>query len=153
MKRVLRVARAFAAAQAGQAILELALLAPVFLGLLVGIIEVGRFAHFAILVGNAAHAGAQYGGQSLISALDITGMQNAALNDAQNVTGVTATATSYCQCADGSASTCAATACPASHRLVYVQVTVAGTYQSLFKYPGLPHSVTVTRQAIVPVPP
>lgn len=147
------LARALAVAETGQAILELAVLAPVFVALLVGLIEVGRFAHVGILVANAAHAGAQYGGQSLIAAIDDTGMQNAALNDAQNIPGLTATATSFCQCADGTPSTCQPTVCPANHRLVFVQVTATGTFASLFKYPGLPQTVSITRQAIVQVAP
>lgn len=148
-----RAFRALARGQTGQAILELAVLAPVFVALLVGLIEVGRFAHVGILVANAAHAGVQYGSQSLISASDNTGMQTAALNDAQNIKGLSATATSYCQCADGSPSTCQSTVCPANHRLVFVQVTATGTFASLFKYPGLPQTLSITRAAIGQVAP
>jgi Flp pilus assembly protein TadG len=148
-----RNAAAKTRSETGQATFELAIIAPVLFALLIGLIEVGRFAHFAIVVGNAAHAGVQYGGQSLVTALDYAGMQSAALNDAQNIAGLTATATSYCKCADGSASTCQSTVCSTSHRMVYVQVTVSGTFESLFKYPGLPQSLSVTRQAIVPVAP
>jgi Flp pilus assembly protein TadG len=145
--------RALRGAERGQAMFEVAIFAPLFLAVLIGLIEVGRFAHFAILVANAAHAGAQYGGQNLVTALDTTGMQNAALADAQNVAGVTATAASACQCSDGTASTCGPTVCSANHRLVVVKVTVSGAFTSLFKYPGIPKSLSVTRVATMQVPP
>jgi Flp pilus assembly protein TadG len=137
--------------QAGAALVEFALLVPVMILLLVGLIECGRFAYYSILVANAARAGAQYGAQNLVTADDAAGMRLAALNDAQNVSGLTATATHSCQCADGSASTCQATDCPTSHRLLYVQVNTAGTYPSLFRFPGLLGTLNVTGQAVMQV--
>ncbi len=53
---------------------EFAILAPVFVFLLIGLIEVGRFAFFGILAANAARAGAQYGAQTLSTAADTVGM-------------------------------------------------------------------------------
>jgi Flp pilus assembly protein TadG len=132
----------------GQSILELALVLPILLLLLVGAIEVGRFAYYSILVGNAARAGAQYGAQNLATAADKNGIQTAALNDGQNVTGLTvptATIQPLCGCNGTSLSTaCPATGCTKpDHPLVYIQVTASGTFNSLFKYPGVPTSVTV----------
>lgn len=129
----------------------MALLAPALILILFGIVEMGRFAHFSILVHNAARAGAQYGAQNLITAIDAPGMQTAALNDAQNTTGVTSTATFYCQCADGTAAACSATACSADHRVTYVQVGTQGTFVSLFHYPGLPPSLTIAGSSIMRV--
>jgi len=51
-----------------------ALLLPLLLLLLVGTIEIGRFAYYAILVANSARAGAQYGSQSLVTSADTTGI-------------------------------------------------------------------------------
>jgi len=144
-------ARKILCSEAGQSILEFAILTPVVLLLLVGAIEIGRLAYLSILVNNAAHAGVQYGAQSLATASDNTGMQNAALNDGQNIAGLTTTASHYCTCADGSSSSCQATDCSGSHRLVYVQVNTTGQFQSLFAYPGLPASYTVSGQAVMRV--
>ena len=139
--------------ECGMALVEFAILVPAFMLLLVGLIEIGRFAYYSIIVANAARAGAQYGAQNLVTAADANGMKQAALSDAQNLASVTVpTSPSYfCQCADGTASTCQATDCSASHRLTYVQVDTKGTYQPLLNYPGLPSTFTVTGQAIVQV--
>lgn len=48
----------------------MALLTPLLLTLLIGIIELGRYAYLSILVGNAARAGAAYGAQSLAQSSD-----------------------------------------------------------------------------------
>ncbi|SPE27744.1 hypothetical protein SBA2_360052 [Acidobacteriia bacterium SbA2] len=69
---------------AGQSLYEVALLAPFLLTLLLGVIELGRFAYLGILVANAARAGAAYGAQSLAQAADPTDIQKAATNDFQN---------------------------------------------------------------------
>ena len=135
----------------GQSLFEFAILTPVVLIMLVGAIEIGRLAYLSILVNNAASAGVQYGAQSLATASDNTGMQTAALNDGQNITGLTATATHFCSCADGSSSSCQPTDCGANHRLVYVQVNTTGQFQSLFAYPGFPASYTVNGQAVMRV--
>jgi len=142
---------AILAGEGGQSLLEFALVTPVVLLLLVGAIEIGRLAYLSILVHNAAHAGVQYGAQSLATASNNSGMQNAALNDGQNISGLTANASHYCTCADGSSSSCQATDCAGSHRLVYVQVDTTGRFQSLFSYPGLPPSYTVNGQAVMRV--
>jgi Flp pilus assembly protein TadG len=135
----------------GQSLFEFAILTPVVLILLIGAIEIGRLAYLSILVNNAAHAGVQYGAQNLATAADNTGMQNAAMNDGQNIAGLTATATHFCSCADGSSSSCQPSDCTGSHRLVYVQVNTTGQFQSLFSYPGFPSSYTVNGLAVMRV--
>jgi Flp pilus assembly protein TadG len=138
----------------GTALAEIAVILPMLVLLLVGLVEVGRYGNYAILVGNAARAGVQYGAQNLVTAADITGMQNTALNDAQSISGLTATASNYCECADGTASTCLGTDCATSHRIVYVQVLTTGTVPSLTNYPGLPailRTITVHGKAVMRV--
>jgi Flp pilus assembly protein TadG len=140
-----------ARAENGSAIAEMAIIVPMILILLIGLTEVGRYAQYSILVSGAARAGVQYGAQNLVTAADLSGMRTAALNDGQNAPGLSATATSYCSCADGTASTCLAADCPGSHRLVFVQVDSTGTIQSLLHVPYLPTSQTVTSRAIMRV--
>ena len=143
--------RSLAHADDGAALTELVIVAPLLLILLIGLIEVGRFAQYSILVANAARAGVQYGAQDLGTAGDVTGIQTAAQNDA-NVTGLTVTPIKFCQCADGTASACLQTDCPTpNHRLVFVQVDVSGTIPSLLNYPGVPASQTVTSRAVMRV--
>jgi Flp pilus assembly protein TadG len=135
----------------GQSLVEFAMIVPVMLLLLVGAIEIGRFAHYSILVSNAARAGAQYGALSLATAGDKNGIVNAALADGQSVQGLTIdTPAELCGCSAAivggtpPGTTCPATCTPPDHGLVYVQVTANGTFPSLFKYPGIPKSFTVS---------
>jgi len=145
--------------QSGQSLVELALLTPILLLLVIGIVEMGRYAYLSILLGNAAESGALYGAQSLADSVDIRGIRSAAQNDFQNdpnnpVTGLTipmpvtacgcdsagvaTTTTALCRAASGGT-------CASGHWIVVLQVTATGNFTSLFKYPGIPQSLTVTR--------
>jgi hypothetical protein len=133
----------------GQSLVELAFVLPLLLLLLVGIIEIGRFAYYSILVANAARAGAQYGAQSLATAADIAGISTAGANDAQGIVApntLTVSSTQRCGCSSAALGACGALAIciPPGHPLVYVQVTAVGTFNSLFNYPGLPGPLNVT---------
>lgn len=89
---------------AGQALLEVALLTPMLLALLLGVIELGRYAYFGILVGNAARAGAAWGSQNSTVSTDGGGICKAAANDFYQSATFTCTknsATSYTASATG----------------------------------------------------
>ncbi len=140
----------------GAALVEFALTTPLLMLLLVGIIEMGRFAYFSILVGNAAHAGAFYGSQNLTTANDTTGMQNAVLNDGQNVSGLHASPapTIFFQCWNGTtaqASTSSTCTTSGYHAVEYVKVNATGSFNALVNWPGLPQQMNLTRTAIMRV--
>jgi hypothetical protein len=133
----------------GQSLVELAFVLPLLLLLLVGIIEIGRFAYYSILVANAARAGAQYAAQSLATAADTAGISTAGANDAGAIVApntLTVSSTQQCGCSSTALGACGALAIciPPNHPLVYVQVTAVGTFPSLFSYPGLPGTLSVT---------
>ena len=138
----------------GAAMAELVVLAPLLLLVLLGLVEAGRAGDLALKVASAARAGIQYGAQNHVTAADTTGMQTAATNDADTA-GVSAVATSYCQCEDLSASTCGlAGACSTNHQNLYVKVVVTGTETSLLNYAALPaglRSVTIQTAAVMRV--
>ncbi|MBV9408309.1 MAG: pilus assembly protein [Candidatus Eremiobacteraeota bacterium] len=136
----------------GSALAEMAVITPLLLFLLAGVVELGRFSAYGLTVAGAARAGVQYGAQNSATATDTTGMQNAATADASGITGITATASQFCQCADGSASTCLASDCASSHRIVYVQVQVTGAYTSVLRYPGIQSSFPIHATAVMRVP-
>jgi len=140
--------------EAGAALIEMVIVTPVLLLLLFGLIQGGRAVDFALKVSDAAHAGVQFGSQNHATAADITGMETAATNDAAT-SGVSATASNYCRCENGTASVCGqAGACSTSHQNLYVEVIVTGTMPSPVNYTFLPASlktVTVTRTAIMRV--
>jgi len=70
--------------QSGQSLYEMALLTPLLLTVLLGVIEIGRYAYISILVANAARAGAAYGAQSLPQSADGVDIVAAADNDFKN---------------------------------------------------------------------
>ena len=149
-----KAARSLGRADSGSALAEIALVLPLLVLVLLGLIEVGRFGNYTILVGNAARAGVQYGAQNTVTAADVAGMQNSAKSDGQNITGLTATASSFCKCSDGTASTCLATDCPTSHRIIYVQVLTSATVPSLTNSSVLPvplRSIAVQGKAVMRV--
>jgi len=139
----------------GQAMIEFALLLPVLLVILLGIIEFGRAAFYAIEVADAARAGAQYGSQSLADAANVTNIMAAAQNNAQDMGGALTVSgnpitTCVCPGSGGVAGSCAA-ALTGCYPLVYLTVTTSYTFTPLFNYPGLPASYNLTGSSTLPV--
>jgi Flp pilus assembly protein TadG len=180
--------------QAGQSLVEVALLTPLLLAMLLGSIELGRYAYLSILVGNAAHSGALYGAQSHLDAANAAGICEAAENDYQSgevpatcTNAGTSPATTVTTCPSGSKCTASnlsvsttdgcgcdvagsytqlgsttlacstanidpATACSTpSEWAVTVSVTATATFRSLFNYPWIPSTLTVSRTATMRV--
>lgn len=143
---------------------------PVLLAMLLGAIELGRYAYLSILVGNAAHAGALYGAQGATQAGDTLGIMQAAdydfQNNGQSVSVLAVSSTDGCGCDNGGTYTslgtttaaCSTnnidptTACSgAGQWVILVSVTASATFRSLFKYPGIPRTITVTRTSTMRV--
>ena len=87
-----------------QSLIELAVGASVH-ALVLGSTEIARFAWASVLTSNAARAGAQYGAQNPITAIDIPGIKAHAASDSVNLTGLTTTPTLTCACSNGNAIT------------------------------------------------
>jgi Flp pilus assembly protein TadG len=150
--------------EAGVALVEFALALPLLIMLLIGVIEFGRLAYFSIQVGNAAHAGAEYGSLNVQNGANFTGMKNAAIADGQNsIAAISASAQNVCSCWTGTAevpnppssSACGAACTVAGGRQVtYAQVKVTGIIKPLFNYgPLVPSSWTVVKTATIRVSP
>ena len=151
--------------QSGQSLVEVALMLPFLVLLLLGVIEVGRYAYISILVGNAARAGAAYGIQSNAQSVDQAGIILAAKNDFQNNgqnTNLLTVDAPVVVCGCDSAGTvttagCSAASnptagtCAAGHWVVTLTVTAHGTFNSLFNYPLIPASITVSKSATMRV--
>lgn len=140
----------------GTSALEFALMAPVFIFMLVGIIEIGRYTYYAILAAHAARAGVQYAAQNLETASDAAASgpntSNAAVVDGQQLANWKVTSKVVCTVNN------VAAPCPANNtssvspsNFYYVQVQVTGTFNSLLKYPGIPQQIPVSGTAIMRV--
>ena len=129
----------------GASFIELALVLPLFLMMLVPVVDLGRGFYAAIEVTSAAHAGAMYGVEN---PSDTDGMIQAAKAGASNLSDVTATAAYGCECSDGTSAvaSCASTPTCTYNYVTYVDVTVTSPYRTVFAYPGLPSSMNITRE-------
>ena len=150
--------------QRGQTLMEVALLTPLLLLLVIGGIELGRYAYLSILVGNAARAGSAYGAQSLAQSVSAAGIQAAADNDfqnnGQNVATLNVTSAVTCGCDNNGAVTTAvcstasnsnAGTCATGHWVVMVSVTASGTFNSLFSFPRIPKNIAIARTSTMRV--
>src|SRR5579864_1023069 len=146
-------AKRYARSQAGAALIEFLVVVPLLVLVLLGTIELGRYMYFSIVVANAARAAVQYGSQSAQTALDTTGMTNAAKADGTNsIATLNVSPTDICTCWDGTTATTISCnsdslSCATGHPVEYVSVTVTGTVNPLFHYPLLPGSHTLSSTA------
>ncbi len=67
----------------GSALIEFALFAPFFVLMFMGVVEMGRFATYAILAQASARSAANYGASNLITAADQAGINSWGTGDAQ----------------------------------------------------------------------
>jgi Flp pilus assembly protein TadG len=130
----------------GSSLIELALLLPMFLFLFVGAVDLGRLYYISVEVTGAAQAGALYGVQN---PSDVSGMETASTAGASNLSGASSTATYGCECSDGSAVSASCTSTPSCtyNYVNYVDVVTSAQYAPIFNYPGLPSTMTVSREA------
>jgi hypothetical protein len=132
---------------------EFALVVPLLVLLLIGAVEIGRAAYYAIAVVNAARSAVQYGARNPSTAGDTAGIKQAALNDfpmlsLDNVTPDL----SRCECPNGNPIPCPGevTNCPGDDRFIsYLKVNTQMQIMPLVGFPGLPPSFTFTGEAIM----
>lgn len=125
--------------------IEFAIIAPVLILMLIGVIDVGRYAYYAIVAANAARAGAQYASQDLSTARDTAGITTAVSQDGQNLTNWTGHILTnyYCSTNGGVTLGSCGSGEPAASNVYYVKVSVSGTFTPLIRYPGMGASLTV----------
>jgi Flp pilus assembly protein TadG len=158
MTRTVITRRTFTRHESGQALVELALVAPVLLALVFGIADFCRVFYASITVSNAARAGAQYGLRTGFYN-QIGGMQAAAAADAgTKFASMTVTPTFYCICGTNpitsthySSYAAAKTACsamtPPVNPSIWVDVTTNYTFTTFTSFPGFPNSVALSGRA------
>ena len=134
----------------GIAVVEFALFLPLLLLFLAGAVDYAMLMRTGTSVADAARAGAAYGSMSVANATDNTGIQNAALQAASDVTGLTATPVRTCQCSNGASINCGGS-CPSGKVQMYIQVIAQATCPFLFSYPGVPFSGNVSTVAYMRV--
>ncbi|MGA7463034.1 MAG: TadE/TadG family type IV pilus assembly protein [Candidatus Korobacteraceae bacterium] len=153
--------------EAGQSLLEMALLLPILCLLVVGITDLGRAAAVTMMVNNAATAGVEYGSQNGTTASDSNGMQSAATNDTHNnnlpgTLTFPSSPTHGCMCDNGAGvscvypvpapSTCSDILAACSGQVVEcVQVVTQMNYGPILYFPGVPTSYQANGRAVMRV--
>lgn len=149
----------------GGALVEVALVASfILLPMMLGAFELGRVAHYAVEVQNAARAGASYGAENVSNAGSATVTQ-AAKNDAPDLSSLAVTPGSACVCETLTTATntpsynptSGTTSCSSSiitscttangtttqYVINYVTVSTQATINPIFNVKGLPGSYTL----------
>jgi Flp pilus assembly protein TadG len=125
----------------------MALIVPLLLVMALGVGDFGRVLYWAITLSQAARAGAQYGAQSNAKAADSAGIQQAAVNEAQNIGSISVSSQRVCECTSGVAVSCTTSCGTYGVPRVFVQVTTSSTFQTIAPYPGVPSTVSLSRTA------
>jgi Flp pilus assembly protein TadG len=141
MRRMLpRTLQRLAPGNAGNILLEFALALPVLSLMLVGMIDLSRYALQRAALLEGARQGAQYGTLAYSGATASNSTQSAYINTtAQNATGlpnVTASNTFFCECVSGTSVSCTST-CSTGTLKRYVTVSVNKSFSSVLASGGV----------------
>jgi len=132
----------------GSALIEAAIVLPIFALLVCGSVDIARTLHLSQVGAAAARAGMQTAFGSDPHALDLNAAENAALADAAG-TGFTAKASRVCSCSSSAPLvSCDATACPA-RMTAYLRVETRVLIEPLMRYPGVPSPFTIRSEAVL----
>jgi Flp pilus assembly protein TadG len=141
-----RPASRFRAEEIGAAFFEMAIVLPVLLLFAIGVAEFGRVYFNGIKVANAAMAGAEFGAQGMGTG-DSAYVARVARNDAGDQT-LTLSSNRACRCPGSESVVACSDACAGyGTPQFFIEVTATKTHALLFRYPGLPQTITVSRTA------
>lgn len=151
----------------GGAMVEFALVLPALVLLCMAAGDFGRLYFHALTVVNAASSAVHWGSLDSGFAAQSAEMEDRAVKDASNLTGVTATSSMFCDCppaavddfttdptpVDCSLAGVEGTCTDGAYGLprVYVRTDVKQTFNTVGPYPGIPHSSEVSRSAYMRV--
>ncbi|HXQ51702.1 MAG TPA: TadE/TadG family type IV pilus assembly protein [Stellaceae bacterium] len=151
-RSLLSFAGRLGASRSGAAAVELGLVAPMLVGILLPMVDLGMGAYNKMRVQNAAEAGAQYALEHGYNSSSIT---TAAQNSTSLGTGVTVSPSQACNCINsgviGPSVTCGAACSDGSTAGTFVTVNTQSTYTLLISYPGLTNPMTLRGLAVVRV--
>ncbi|WP_448187482.1 TadE/TadG family type IV pilus assembly protein [Azospirillum sp. sgz301742] len=138
-----------AANRDGNVAVEFALLLPLLILILGGVIDFGRAFYDRMALESAARSAVQYARQS---PSDSAGIQLAALGAG----GVPSTATVdalqvFCECPDGSSVGCNAVCASGGTVLRFLSVTVRENFETMFPYPGVSSPLALAGSATIRV--
>jgi Flp pilus assembly protein TadG len=143
----------------GSALVELALSLPILVIILMGTVDFGRVFYTAMAVNNAARTAALYGSRLEGSSTDTATIETQANNMWVAEFGGSAgfTKLAYCRpmCApdaptgsyalSSATGDCSSATCATGHLVKLVTVSAQKAFSTISRYPGIPHTLTITR--------
>lgn len=142
----------FRDAEEGVSLLEFALIVPILVFIVVGVVDLSLVIAQSMVVTQAAEVGAAYGTLAG-NHTDYTGMTAAATVAANGLSGFSVTSVSnWCSCtAGGTAVGCSSSCAGSTSPIMYVQVQTSATEQVLTSYPGLQSSFVLQGNSVLRV--
>jgi Flp pilus assembly protein TadG len=135
----------------GQALIEFAFIITVMILLALGAVNFALAIQQAMLVQEAATAGALYGSYSEYNAALPSVTQTVASSAGTGASGLTTVATSFCTCTAGGSTVSCTSSCSGDDPLLYVQVTASSSLSSFFHYSKLPSLFSLSTTVVMPV--
>lgn len=132
----------------GGVALEFALMTPILVFTILGMLDFARVLAADSRAANAALAGVHFGMQSPAHAADIDGIIRAARADARDTAeelGITAQQS--CACANGAAILCSLSCEDGDKPIMHVKVSVSHEYETMMDYPMFTNPVPLFREA------
>jgi Flp pilus assembly protein TadG len=143
----------------GVALVEFAIIAPVMILILSGVVDLALFFQANMQLQDQASVGAAFGAipgnQNNISGMEFWASYNQQTNWLSVTSGYQAVATNIFTCSPGGASVGSGSSClgnPAGTPIEYVQVKTQGIFRNILICPGLPSQITLYGQATYRVP-
>jgi Flp pilus assembly protein TadG len=125
---------------------EFALIAPIFLLLILGLVDFGFYILTSMKLESTARAAAEYvlqGGEEDSIQADVVDMASLGLTPEQ-IGSIETTSEFTCECRAGSEVSCSTNTCGSGdYRRRYVTIQMSMPYDTLFPYPGLPENITL----------
>lgn len=129
----------------GNVAIELALVTPVAMLLLIGIVDYGMAVYDNMQLASAVRSGAQY---ALRNSSDLDAVEDVVMGALTiDKETVNATATQVCGCADGETVDCSESCSDSSARRKFINIQAVQQHTALFTYPGIPNPVSLQAEA------
>jgi Flp pilus assembly protein TadG len=135
--------------RSGSALIEFALVVPMFLLVCVAGIDLGRAFNAAMMLTGATRTALEYAGESANTASDTTGITNLITTGTGNAAGLSVSVVQFCSCSVGGPQVLCSNTC--TGKLVYVQITATEPFQPVAAWPYLPQPLNLTRSGTIRV--
>jgi Flp pilus assembly protein TadG len=133
----------------GSALIEFALVVPMFLLVCLAGVDLGRAFNAAMMLTGATRSALEYAGVNANTASNTAQITSIITTGTGNAAGVNVSIAQYCMCSIGGPQVACSNTC--TGKLVYVQITATEPFQTLAAWPWVPQPLNLTRSATIRV--